>query len=499
MKKFVLLLRIAIIFILMFSGCSGSNHNDRTSSITDDTPTREFSTEFQQVFSTAIIEPAAQETRTPKQTTVEIIPTIEKVRNQYEFEIYIDYPSHHLQVQQTITYKNQTGRELIQISLLVPPSHYENVIQVTNYSSNPASTLKFPENGQQVGQIELTKPLADGSTLSIYIDFTIDLPSREGPFGYTQRQMNLVNWYPIIPPNVSKKGWVINEFSPIGEYIVTGKSDYYAKILLNDMDDLEVACSGENKDTDNEIVCSIINAREFSLSISPYFQRTTENLGNLTINAYTFTEDVKTAPELIRNTASALLYYEMLYDSKYPRSTLNIIEADFPDGMESDGMYFLSRDYIRAYDGTHRNYMTILSAHETAHQWFYGMVGNDPAREPWLDEAFCTLSEIMFFEEFYPADTEWWWGYRVNSYNPQGSVNSTIYEMDSLRSYINAVYLQGVRFLSELRNTTGDEYFLEALRNYVHKYSDQIATSEDFFSEFAPFDISGLKEKYFFE
>jgi hypothetical protein len=71
--------------------------------------------------------------------------------------------------------------------------------------------------------------------------------------------------------------------------------------------------------------------------------------------------------------------------------------------------------------------------------------------------------------------------------------------LDSLRSYINAVYLQGVRFLTELRITTGDEYFIEALRNYIHKRMDKIATTEDFFSEFSPYDLSVIKTKYFSE
>jgi hypothetical protein len=31
--------------------------------------------------------------------------------------------------------------------------------------------------------------------------------------------------------------------------------------------------------------------------------------------------------------------------------------------------------------------------HETAHQWFYSLVGNDQARNPWLDEGLATWAE----------------------------------------------------------------------------------------------------------
>jgi hypothetical protein len=46
------------------------------------------------------------------------------------------------------------------------------------------------------------------------------------------------------------------------------------------------------------------------------------------------------------------------------------------------------------------------AAHETAHQWFYSLVGNDQARDPWLDETLAAWSEtavepthsLAFFE-----------------------------------------------------------------------------------------------------
>jgi hypothetical protein len=497
MKKIKNPLRIAIILLLITaSGCSVSlNKNQVQSSL----PTKGFSSEIKPSLTTTTDEQMAVETMTPIPTQTVSVPSQELARNKYEFEISVDYSAHKLQINQTITYQNQTGSDLLNIPIEFPPNHYENAIRLINYTSIPVSALTFPEKGLQVGQIEMAEPLDNGSNLRVNMNFIIDLPNQKAPFGYTNRQMNLVNWYPVIPPYKGNGEWYINEFSSIGEYLVAERSDYSAKITVNGTDNLKVACSGEIIVTVNELECANVNSRDLSLSISQDFQIITQDFINFKIKAYVFNEDAGKAQEIIRNTASALIYFEDLYDSKYPRSTISIVEADFPDGMESDGMYFLSQQYIQDYDETHRNYMTILSAHETAHQWFYGMVGNDPANEPWLDEAFCTLSEIMFFEEFYPADAEWWWSFRVDAYNPQGRVNSSVYEMDSVRSYINAVYLQGVRFLSKLRKVTGDEYFIEALRNYVHRNTNQIAATGDFFSEFTPFDISGLKTKYFSE
>jgi hypothetical protein len=38
--------------------------------------------------------------------------------------------------------------------------------------------------------------------------------------------------------------------------------------------------------------------------------------------------------------------------------------------------------------------VALLVQHESAHQWFYSLVGNDQARDPWLDEALATWSQI---------------------------------------------------------------------------------------------------------
>jgi Peptidase family M1 domain len=38
--------------------------------------------------------------------------------------------------------------------------------------------------------------------------------------------------------------------------------------------------------------------------------------------------------------------------------------------------------------------LRLLVQHETAHQWFYSLVGNDQARDPWLDETLASWAEV---------------------------------------------------------------------------------------------------------
>jgi aminopeptidase N len=37
-----------------------------------------------------------------------------------------------------------------------------------------------------------------------------------------------------------------------------------------------------------------------------------------------------------------------------------------------------------------------ITPHEVGHMWFYSLVGNDQARDPWLDEGLATYSEAWF-------------------------------------------------------------------------------------------------------
>jgi len=127
-----------------------------------------------------------------------------------------------------------------------------------------------------------------------------------------------------------------------------------------------------------------------------------------------------------------------------------------------------------------------IAAHETAHQWWYGQVANDQALEPWLDESFCTFSELLYYETLYPDSVNWWWATRVNYYEPYGVINRSIYDYreftDQYLAYRNATYLQGAIFLDKLRGELGEDKFSEFLKEYAGQFSNKISTGEDFLS-----------------
>jgi len=163
-----------------------------------------------------------------------------------------------------------------------------------------------------------------------------------------------------------------------------------------------------------------------------------------------------------------------------------MVQADFNHGMEYEGLYFQSRAFFETYNGSEQNYLVMIAAHETAHQWWYGQVANDQALEPWLDESFCTFSELLYYENLYPDSVNWWWATRVNYYQPYGVINRSIYEFGGFTNqyleYRNATYLQGAKFMDKLRSSLGEDRFSAFIKEYAENYANQISTEEDFFS-----------------
>ena len=200
----------------------------------------------------------------------------------------------------------------------------------------------------------------------------------------------------------------------------------------------------------------------------------------VTIKTYVFPQHRDAGQVIIEVAENALdMFAEFFYP--YPRKTLSLVAADFLHNMETDGMLLISKGVIDFYRDAPLNNLTILVPHEISHQWLYSLVGNDPAKEPWLDEALATYSEALYFERFHPEHLGWWWENRVERLNPSGWVDSTTSIPGGYTAYRDAVYLNGAKFLQSLRELVGYQAFTAALKQYVLENTLKIASGTDFF------------------
>lgn len=120
-----------------------------------------------------------------------------------------------------------------------------------------------------------------------------------------------------------------------------------------------------------------------------------------------------------------------------------------------------------------------LITHEVAHLWFHGLVGNNQAQDPWLDEAFATFIQLVEAPEasqYVPEDL----------FGEVGRPMSYWATFDrSTREYVREVYRKGGTALAEARRRGDTDAFDEALIDYLVQNAHTIAVPADVEAAFA--------------
>lgn len=408
----------------------------------------------------------------------------------------LDYSARTVDVSQSIRYTNRADTPLAELIFSVEANSTNGafILDTLLINNRPVDDYALQRNRLTV---PLMSPLMPGCDVQISLRFQLKPPriasgisAFRGYFGYSVRQMNLAFWLPTVAPYHGK--WLINPPSTIGENAVFEQVDWDVLInLINAPNNLTIAAPGYvEQRAPHQWHYRFEGARDFSMSLSESYNisRATTPSG-VTIEVYTFPDaliqtDSGTidAPAHVLSEASrSFIQYEALFGA-YPYERFLVIQGDFPDGMEFSGLVFVSSAWFYGFTGGYANYLTLITVHEVAHQWWYARVGNNAALAPWLDEALATYSEYIYYEEYHPELKNWWWSFRVAGYSPRGNVDSTVYEFETIRDYINAVYLRGVQMLHNLRETIGTEAFFDLLKRYAATADGEIATPELFWS-----------------
>ncbi len=414
---------------------------------------------------------------TPIVTPTSAAPAGSNIHPVYAIQGEFDYSSHLLTAHEAISFTNTTRIDLTRLVFGVdqPGEKPGFTIHAISVVGQAEPTVQL-DGGRM--EVVLEQPVKAGNGVAMTIDYDLKLTAGGGATGYSDRQANLGDWYPYLAYYDLQQGWLLHPAGNAGESQVYPLADFYVQIAIQ-QPELVIAASHPIEMDNGEMIFHARHVRNVSWSASPAYQVLQSEEGGVVLKQYVFPEHAEAGRAALETAKQAYTLYTDLFGEIY-LAQLSMVEVDAFDGMEYDGLFFLSQDYFAAYTSSPMSYLTMLTAHEVAHQWWYASVGNDQALEPWLDEALCTFSEELFYEQNYPYLVDWWWTFRVTRFSPEGWVNSSIYDHPGFRPYVNAVYLRGAQYLQALDRAMGRDKMRQFLRDYHNAMAGKIATAADF-------------------
>ena len=254
-------------------------------------------------------------------------------------------------------------------------------------------------------KVKLPTALKKGERVSFEFEYTVKLPNYLGRFGYGDKAYNLCNFYPIASV-YDQRGFNNDPYYEVGDPFYSDVADYSVKLTVPS--EFTVATSGviknEEKSGTSKVLTIEANAvRDYAAVVSNQFKCIEKKVGDTTVYSYYYnTTDDAYGKLALTTGAQSIELYEKLYGD-YPYSTFSVVQTDFYiGGMEYPNIILIDQSL---YEGGTYGEMILkyVIAHETAHQWWYAMVGNNEVLEPWLDEALTDFTTQLYFRYYETA------------------------------------------------------------------------------------------------
>jgi hypothetical protein len=253
--------------------------------------------------------------------------------------------------------------------------------------------------------------------------------------------------------------------------------------------DLVIAASGTTLDStpqgDGTTAYRVTTGpmRDFALVASPDFELLSEEQNGVTVNAWSLPGNAEGDQSSLDVALAAVAVYDDQFGT-YPYREMDVVEASIiASGIEYPGLIYIDTSLWQP----DTIYGEWVIAHETAHQWWYSLVGNDQVATPWMDEGLTEYSVLVYFREtggpVAEANARAYFQGEVDSYLSRGG------EMQPLglpvESYVAPdaygafVYRAGALFFDELGDEYGTDAVIEFLQDYFARYRYGVAHLED--------------------
>ncbi len=421
-----------------------------------------------------------------------------------------------LDCKQTVRYRNNTGTSLNNIMFHLYPQSFRtgaksSVVSSLNYKkcyyngasegnltitrqlvNSEDSKIEICGNDEDIANVSLHKTLQPNDYVDIYFEYTVTMPNINHRFGYGDDTINIANFYPIACM-YENGNYVIDSYHYNGDPFYSEVANYNITLTANSS--LKLATSGSinntvNTDTTNTYSMQALAVRDFAMVLSDKFNVVSDKVGNTTINYYYYNN--KYPNEAIKASVDSVSTFNRIFGT-YPYSTLSVVESDFVHG----GMEYPNLVLISDMVDVQSDYINVI-VHEIAHQWWYGLVGNNEFNYGWLDEGLTEYSTVLFYEENpeYNVNTKELIKNTTNSFvtfvdvytkvfkKVDTTMNRKLDEYNNESEYVYIAYVKGMLIFDSLKDLLGKEKFLKCLQTYFNENKFKIATPDNLIEAF---------------
>lgn len=324
-------------------------------------------------------------------------------------------------------------------------------------------------------RVSLRAPFEPGDQLEVEIPFKVTIPQTAYRFGQSGSVTVLGNWYPVLAVH-DRDGWRLDPYTSLGDPYFSQIADYQVSLVLPT--EQVVASTGRLekeeivKDGLKRISLKAERVRDFALVASADFHIETMRDGEVTLRAFSLKGHESNSRTALHAASQSLKFFGRAFATPYPYSQFSIVEVPMEglSGMEYPLMALIdSREFVKT---DLRQWQPLIS-HEAAHQWWYGLVGSDQCREPWIDEGMAVWSSEMFLRDLYGTPPN------RGLTPPPGSILRPLSEFTDKSEYYTLVYHGGSIFWEALENRIGREGLLQVWQAVIKKHQYREVTTSD--------------------
>ena len=444
------------------------------------------------------------------------------------YEIIAEYAPENKTLAGTVkvTFENNTSEALSVLKFQLYPNAYRQnalykPVSTTyaasayyageSYGEMTISSVHGSKNWEVMGEDEnilyvyLERDLYPDDKVVLDIGFLTKLANVNHRTGITENSINLGHFYPILC-HFKNGGFVENIYYSDGDPFVSECAEY--KVSLTLPKEYEVAATGDltgERTLESKKVYTMYatNVRDFACVLYKNARIISEKVGDTTLSYYYYADE--TPKDTLAVAAEAFAYYEERF-GEYPYSTYTLAETGLCFGGQEYPRLNMLSDEIKMEEKAR------AVAHEVAHQWWYGVVGNNQVENAWQDEGLVEYSSLCFFEKYEKYGhtreglvTESLREYR-SYYDVYGSVlGRTDTRMTRhLKDYVSEYEYKclsvdkAVVMLDTLRKSIGDKKFFHALEKYYDGCAYDVASVGDFVGCFekAGVDVAGFFDSF---